>query len=117
MAAWPAQRSHRHDEYGGSHLVLGDGCAGLGGPQNAALQYVLVVHARHYLVWRDLSFRKTLFRVAAKVFALRRFLETRSSRKIRTVSGQSSPRRERPRTPNRDYRTFGESRSAHRFER
>src|SRR5262245_48236411 len=73
MAARSAQRSSRNDEHGDLDHVLGHSGAGVGLAQNAALSRLLVVHARHDPVRRDLPFRETLLRMAAKVLALRRF--------------------------------------------
>src|SRR5262249_38621820 len=59
VAARIAQRPGRHNEHRDPDHVVGDGRAGVGIAEDAKVSRLLVVHAGHHLLRRDLLGRKT----------------------------------------------------------
>src|SRR5204863_10132816 len=59
VAAWPAERSSRHNEHCDPDHVVSDSGAGLGVTEDAKISRLLVVHAGHDFVRRDFLDRQT----------------------------------------------------------
>ena len=118
VAARSAQRSRRHDEHRDPDRVVGHGRAGVGLAEDATVQRLLVVHARHHPVRHHLSWSSNLLTNGRRSFDhFGVFIKPEALRKVRAVSRQHRRAEKGLRTADRDHRSPAQSRGAARSER